>query len=137
MPQNPPDGHVTPYLSYEDAPAAIQFLCKAFGFVETFRYAMPDGRLGHAELAYRGTTAVYLASVWEDLGFQSPKNLSAVHCQMHCYVDDVDAHYERARDAGATIAAAPADQDHGDRIYRAVDPEGHRWLFAMRIEGNE
>jgi uncharacterized glyoxalase superfamily protein PhnB len=48
-------------------------------------------------------------------------------------VDDVDAHHERARAAGATIAAAPADQPHGSRIYRAVDPEGHRWIFSQPI----
>ena len=59
--------------------------------------------------------------------------LPAVHSQVHCYVDDVDAHYERARAAGATIAAAPRDEDHGERSYRAVDPEGHRWIFATSV----
>ena len=137
MSAEPPQGSppVVAYLCYEDAPAAIEFLCKAFGFEETFRYAMPDGRIGHAELAYQGTRAIYLASVWEEMGFQSPKDLAGVHCQMACQVDDVDAHHERARDAGAIIAAAPQDQEHGDRMYRAVDPEGHRWMFSMPIKG--
>ena len=130
-PRRPP---VVAYIFYDDAPAAIEFLCKAFGFEETYRYPMPDGRIGHAELAYRGARAIYLASAHEEMGFQSPKDLPGVHCQMACQVDDLDAHHERARDAGATIAAEPQDQDHGDRMYRAVDPEGHRWMFSMPIK---
>ena len=129
--QDPP---VVAYLCYEDAPAAIEFLCKPFGFDETFRYAMPDGRIGHAELAYQGRRAFYLASVYQEMGFQSPKDPPGLPCQLACRVDDIDTHFERARDAGATIAAEPQDQDHGDRMYRAVDPEGHRWMFSMAIE---
>jgi uncharacterized glyoxalase superfamily protein PhnB len=49
------------------------------------------------------------------------------------YVDDFDAHHERARAAGATIGDAPADQEHGDRRYHAEDPEGHSWFFAQRV----
>ena len=135
MPQNPPQGtqRVTPYLAYADAPAAIEFLCKAFGFEERFRFAMPDGRIGHAELAYEGEAILSLASVYEELGFASPRDLPGIHCQVHCYVPDVDAHYARAREAGATIIAEPEEQFYGDRIYRAVDPEGHRWIFATRV----
>ena len=119
---------VRPYLAYSDAPAAIEFLCKAFGFEERSRYPMPDGRVGHAELGY-GDASIYLASVYGELGFASPRELPGIHCQMHCMVDDVDAHYERALAAGATVVAEPAE-DHGLRSYRAVDPEGHRWIFA-------
>jgi PhnB protein len=124
---------VSPYLAYDDAPAAIDFLCRAFGFEERFRYPMPDGRIGHAELV-AGDAVVMLASVFEALGFASPRKLPGVHCQMHCTVEDVDAHHERARGAGATIAAPPADQDHGHRIYRAIDPEGHRWIFSQALD---
>jgi len=123
---------VSPYLAYDDAPAAIDFLCRAFGFEERFRYPMPDGRIGHAELV-SGGAVVMLASVFEEMGFTSPRKLPGVHCQMHCTVEDVDAHHERARAAGATIAAPPTDQDHGDRVYRATDPEGHRWIFSQPI----
>ena len=126
---------VTPYLAYADAPTALKFLCEAFGFEERSRHPMPDGRIGHAELGYAGESVVWLASVYEELGFCSPRDLSGVHSQVHCYVDDVDAHYERARNAGATVIAAPEDQAHGDRSYRAVDPEGHRWIFATRASG--
>ena len=123
-----PTQKIVPYLLYSDAPGAIDFLCKAFGFKECFRYPMPDGKLGHAEISYDGNI-VMLASAWEEGGFSSPRDLPAVHSQIHCRVEDVDAHYERAKSAGATIAAEPADQ-HGQRMYRAVDPEGHRWIFA-------
>jgi PhnB protein len=123
---------ITPYLVYQDAPAAIEFLCKAFGFAERFRYAMPDGRIGHAELVL-GDAAVYLASVYSEMGFASPRDLPGVHCQIHCQVEDVDAHYARARSAGATIVVEPEDQFYGDRMYRALDPEGHRWMFATHV----
>jgi PhnB protein len=125
------EAHVVPYLCYADAPAAIDFLCKAFGFEEQFRYPMPDGRIGHAELTCP-SGGVMLASVWPEGGFASPLDLPAIHCMIHCSVDNTDAHYERAKAAGATITAEPSDQ-HGHRMYRATDPEGHRWIFAGPI----
>jgi len=123
---------ISPYLAYDDAPGAIEFLCKAFGFEERSRHAMPDGRVGHAELVYRDNV-LFLASTYQELGFASPLELPAVHSQIHCYVDDVDAHFQQARAAGATITVEPVDEDYGDRIYRAVDPEGHRWIFAQQL----
>ena len=50
------------------------------------------------------------------------------------YVDDVDAHCERARAAGAEIVGEPADQPYGDRRYEAHDPEGQAWFFAQRVQ---
>lgn len=117
-----------PYLSYADAPAAIDFLCRAFGFEETFRYPMDDGRVGHAELS-SGDTRLFLASAYPELGFRSPRELEGVHGQVYCVIDDVDAHHAAAREAGATIAREPCEE-HGTRSYRAIDPEGHRWIFA-------
>ncbi len=134
MVKNPPEGcqDIIPYICYEDAPAAIDFLCKAFGFEERFRLPMPDGRIGHAELAL-GRSVLYLASPWQELGLTSPKNLPAQHAQIACYVADVDRHFERARAAGATIGTEPADMPYGDRSYRAVDLEGFRWIFATHV----
>ncbi len=122
---------IIPYLAYADAPAAIAFLCKAFGFEEKFRYPMDDGRIGHAELTCDGN-ALFLASLWPEMGHMSPRDLPGVHSQLYCWVDDLEAHHERARAAGATIATPPADSGHGERTYRAVDPEGHRWIFATK-----
>jgi uncharacterized glyoxalase superfamily protein PhnB len=123
---------ITPMLSYRDAPAALAFLVEAFGFEERFRMDMPDGSVGHAELAL-GDAVVTLASEWQAGGVVSPLRLAAVHAQLHVLVDDVDAHFARARAAGATIATEPADQDYGERSYRAIDPEGHRWIFGAPL----
>jgi uncharacterized glyoxalase superfamily protein PhnB len=60
-------------------------------------------------------------------------DLSGIHTQLYCGVDNVDAHYEKARAAGATIIAEPADQPYGERTYRALDPEGHRWIFGSPL----
>ncbi len=95
---------VVPYLFYRDAPAAIDFLTRAFGFVEGYRFPMDDGRIGHAELAL-DDAPLMLASTFEGFG-TSPLDLPAVHCQVRCTVDDVDAHYERARLGGATIVTS-------------------------------
>ena len=135
MTNSDPDAtqRIVPYLIYADAPAALDFLCKAFGFEERFRYPMPDGKIGHAEVTRDGNV-VMLASEYEEMGFSSPRNLPARHGQVMCYVDDVDAHHARAKAAGATVVQEPRDE-HGNRAYRAVDPEGHRWIFARQLEG--
>ena len=134
MVANPPEGKqwVMPYLSYADADAAIAFLCEAYGFEEVSRMPMPDGRIGHAELSHNGGV-IMLASVYEELGQASPKDLPGLHARMQCYVDDVDAHFERAKAAGATILSEPEDQFYGDRMYRTKDIEGHEWFFATHI----
>ena len=125
---------IVPMLPYADAPAAIAFLCRAFGFEERFRMDMPDGTIGHAELAL-GDDVVMLASVWREGGLTSPLELHALHAQIWCRVDDVDAHFARARAAGATLVGAPEDQAHGGRSYRALDLEGHRWIFSGPARG--
>src|SRR5215470_3343617 len=121
-----------PMIVYADAPAALEFLVKAFGFEERFRMDMPDGSVGHAELGL-GSGRVMVASEWQAGGVVSPLRLAALHAQIHVAVDDVDAHFARARAAGATIATEPADQEYGSRTYRAIDPEGHRWIFASPL----
>ncbi|MEM7413410.1 MAG: VOC family protein [Myxococcota bacterium] len=123
---------IVPYLTYQDAPAAIEFLCKALGFEEAYRLEMGDGKIGHAQLDFAGNQ-VMLASCYPELGLQSPQDLDGVHCQVHIDVDDVDAHCAHAKSQGATIAMEPTDQPHGDRMYRVVDPEGHRWIFSTRL----
>src|SRR5579863_490304 len=124
---------IIPYLAYEDAPAALTFLHDAFGFEERYRMAMPDGRIGHAEVAL-GESVLFLASLWKEVGNMSPKDLPGIHCQIYCQVEDVDAHFRKARDAGATVINEPSDQGHGDRSYRAMDLEGHRLIFGSPIE---
>jgi uncharacterized glyoxalase superfamily protein PhnB len=125
-------GTVMPMLAYADAPAAIDFLSEAFGFDVTMRMDGPDGTVGHAELSLEGSV-VALATVWREGGFSTPDELGGVHSQVWCEVADVDAHFARARAAGAVVVGEPADQEYGYRTYRAIDPEGHRWYFAGRL----
>jgi uncharacterized glyoxalase superfamily protein PhnB len=65
--------------------------------------------------------------------FQNPKHGGYTGSQVHVYVDDVEAHYERAKAAGAEIIQHPTDQEYGDRRYDAKDLEGHFWSFAQHV----
>jgi uncharacterized glyoxalase superfamily protein PhnB len=121
---------ITPYLLYEDVAAAIDWLARAFGFEERLRFADESGRVTHAELTL-GDGELFLGSPGP--GYRNPTQLGAATCLTHVYVDDVDAHCARAREAGAVIHAEPEDQAYGDRRYDAEDPEGHRWSFAQLL----
>ena len=127
---------IFPMLAYDDAPAAMEFLRTAFGFEERSRMNMPDGRVGHAEMELCGNV-VMLATTWKAGGMSSPMDLPAMPSQLFCEVDDVDRHYRTARDAGAVVVAEPEDQPYGFRVYRAIDPEGHRWLFAAPMAASK
>ena len=122
---------VIPYLVYDDAEAAIDFLTRALGFSERFRMPMPDGRIGHCELAL-GDSVLFLASAYPELGLTGPGE--TVHAQVLCYVEAVDAHYSQARQAGATVVGEPETQPHGDWTYRIVDPQGRRWIFSQHVK---
>ncbi len=132
MSQNPPEGYprVNPYLYYEDAAAAVDFLTRAFGFSERFRMTGDDGRVGHAEVEL-GDGVVMLGEPGGD--YRSPKRLGGKTQAIYVYVDDVDEHFARAKEAGATILREPKDQEYGDRNYGAEDPEGHEWYFGTRV----
>ncbi len=119
-----------PMLAYSDAAAAIDFLCAAFGFEEKLRYVADDGRIGHAELECEGSV-VMLADDYPEFGISSPREASSYHSQLLLMVSDVFAHYERAKASGAVVVGTPS-QDHGSIGYRAMDCEGHRWLFSQR-----
>lgn len=123
---------IFPMLAYRDAPAALEFLSSAFGFEETMRMEGENGTIGHAELEMGGQRLM-LASAWRDAGMVPPFELAGVASQLRVQVDDVDAHFRRALEAGATVIDQPADQEYGERTYRATDPEGHRWIFASPI----
>lgn len=125
---------ITPYLLYEDVDAALAFLNRAFGFEEVLRYTNPSGRVNHAE-ARLGDDHVYLGDPTSAASaYRNPAALGASTVLiMVGGVDDVDVLCERARDAGATIAEEPADQDYGERRFGATDPEGHKWFFSQKI----
>ena len=122
-----PDGYhsVTPYLIVEGADKLLDFLKEAFAADETFRMAGPDGSIGHAEVRI-GDSVVMLA----EAGEQWP----AMPGGIHLYVDDCDATYRRALEAGATSLQEPADQFYGDRSGGVRDPVGNVWWIVTHVE---
>jgi PhnB protein len=125
-------------ISYENGIAALEWLSRAFGFRETARMTTADGRLSHGEMK-AGNGLIMLASPTPD--YQGPKR-HRVTCEQArkwsavpwiidgvlVYVDDLEAHFNRAKAAGATILSDIEDGPPGRR-YRAEDLEGHRWFF--------
>lgn len=130
---NPPPGYerVSPYLLYEDAPRAIEFLKSAFGFEERLSTTGGAGRT-HTELVLGDGALVLLGQAGET--FSSPRTLDAYPSVLvHLYVDDVAALHERATAAGADVTdieLAPV----GDRRFSATDLEGQVWVFAQRVD---
>jgi uncharacterized glyoxalase superfamily protein PhnB len=123
---------ITPYLLYDDAGAALEWLTNAFGFRETTRVET-DGRVGHAEMDVGGGASVFLGAPGGD--FRNPKSAGRT-ALVYLLVEDLDAHHARAAEAGAQIVEEPADQPYGDRRYAAEDLAGHHWYFAQPIDGD-
>lgn len=121
---------ITPYLLYEDCSAALELLSAAFGFRETLRFTDEHGVVTHAEMEFQGEP-IFMGHPGPE--YKSPKTLGLGTQQVHIYVDDVDEHCERAREAGAVILRGPQDEAYGDRRYDAEDHEGVRWSFAQHI----
>ena len=131
---------VMPVVFYRDPLAALDWLGRAFGLEMGLVVTDQEGRIGHAELTWRGDP-VGVGGEWaspELLGaasLKSPASLDGAGTQfLRLYLDDgLDAHCERARAAGARITQEPATQFYGDRTYRALDLEGHVWNFAQKV----
>jgi uncharacterized glyoxalase superfamily protein PhnB len=123
---------VIPALQYQDARAAIDFLCAAFGFEKKAVYEGEGGTIAHAELTL-GNGMIMLGSVnHSEYGklLVRPRDAGGVTMSTYAIVDDVDAHYARAKAAGAVITREPVTQDYGGRDYTAKDPEGNVWTFG-------
>ena len=127
---------IFPILRYNDGRAAIRWLCATFGFVELF--SVPDsGPLArHAQLKL-GSNIIMLGSVRADDGMASPQTLGASTQALCVYVVDLDAHFERARAAGAKIMSPPKATDFGSRGYSVLDLEGHLWTFGTYLPNAE
>ncbi len=130
-----PDGYhaITPYLAVKDAEAAISFYQQVFGAKETGRISMPDGAVGHAELQI-GDSKLMLAEEIPAWGNTSPATLGGSPVGIALYVDDADAVFKRALDAGATEIEPMKDQLYGDRSGLLADPFGHKWYVMTHIE---
>lgn len=126
-------GSVTPSLSVRGGAAAIEFYTKAFGAQELFRMPMPDGSIAHAEVKF-GDSIVMLADEMPDYGNISPTTLGGSGVGLMLYVEDVDAVFKRALEAGATEVRPVENQFYGDRTGTLKDPFGHQWMVATHVE---
>jgi PhnB protein len=122
---------ITPYLLYKDCAAMLDWLTEAFGFEEVLRYTGEEGYVNHAETRINGAS-VYMGDPGDH--YRNPKELGQETVGIYVIIDDVDAHYERAKAAGAEITEEPTDQEYGHRRYTAIDPEGHHWYFAAPVK---
>jgi uncharacterized glyoxalase superfamily protein PhnB len=105
-------------------------LPEAFGFREVLRWATPDGTVMFAEME-SGGAAIMLGHPGPD--YRSPKHSGQISGYVSIFVQDIDAHCERARRFGAEIVEEPADKPWGLREYAALDPEGQRWGFVQHF----
>ncbi|HEX9634444.1 MAG TPA: VOC family protein [Candidatus Limnocylindria bacterium] len=132
MASNPPPGYqtVSPYLLYEDAAKAVEYLTTTFAFEERRSQTGAAGRT-HYELLLGSDGLVMLGQASES--FRSPRSLGVEPPSLvHVYVNDVEALHQRAKAAGAEVTdleTAPV----GDRRFTATDPEGQIWVFSQRV----
>lgn len=120
-----------PYLYYEDARAALAFLVDAFGFTEIDAVRDDEGNVWHANIS-AGDGIVMVGPGMSEYGTAAVDGSRPATARTFIYVDDVDAQCERARRAGATVLAEPADQGP-NRTCCVRDPGGHQWIFGTAI----
>jgi uncharacterized glyoxalase superfamily protein PhnB len=122
---------IHPTLMYRDAAAAIDFLERAFGFETLARHDNPDGTVAHSELRL-GDDVVMVGSGPEALQ-DVPDDPRAARVGVYLSVEDLDAHHERARAAGADVTRELQDTEYGSREYSARDLEGLHWHFGTYV----
>ncbi len=130
-----PDGYhsVTPHLVVKNTRESIEFYKKAFGAEEVDVRTGPDGKVIHAEMKI-GDSPVMLNDEYPEYGALSPAGLKGSAVTMHLWVQDVDAAFKRAVDAGAEVSFPLADQFWGDRYGVVTDPSGHKWSLGTHVE---
>ena len=125
---------VSPCLRYRDAPAAIDWLCKVFGFERHLVVGGEDNVIVHAQLSF-GNGMIMLGSVSVDNDYgrliKQPDEIGGAQTQtVNLVVNDADLVYARVKVAGATILIDIADADYGGRGFTCRDPEGHVWSIG-------
>jgi len=125
---------LTSALCYKDPKAALAWLEAAFGFELVLLIEDSEGNLGHSQMALGGSH-VMVGNEWS-VDHASPASVGGKNTQtVHIHIDeDVDAHCQRARAAGAEILQEPATQFYGDRTYRCRDLEGHIWTIGQTVK---
>jgi uncharacterized glyoxalase superfamily protein PhnB len=124
-----PRASVVPILVYEDVGNAIDWLCGTFGFRERLRAVGPGGKVSHAQLDI-AEGAVMLGRQGGEFRLPRPNEVTQY---VTVHVDNVDEHFEHARQCGARILKSPADMPFGERQYTVEDFGGHRWTFSQSI----
>lgn len=121
---------IIPAVSYEDAPAAIEWLKRAFGFTEQLVVPGENGTIAHAQLQL-GENIIMLGSAKPEVfGLSTPKRLNGTTMSFYIIVSDPDAMHDRAVGAGATIVRELNNTDYGSREFICRDLEGHLWCFG-------
>jgi len=130
-------------LYYRDPAAAIDWLCRAFGFEVRLKVVGDGGRIEHSELVFGEGVVMVADEAKLRPGLfpygKSPRSVNGGNTQsLLVYVDDAEAHCARARASGAKIVSEPKTQDYGqdywaDHLYSAEDLEGHQWWFSQRM----
>lgn len=130
-----PEGYprVTPYLMVDGASAAIDFYTSVLGATERMRMSAPEDKVGHAELEV-GNSVIMLADESPEMDARSPRTVGGTPVSLHVYVEDTDATFERALEAGAKMLQPVEDKFYGDRSGSFEDPFGHRWHVATHVE---
>jgi len=130
---------ISPSLFYDEPRAAIDWLCNAFGFEVRLLVEGDGGAVEHSELTY-GDGVVMVSRTKPDKfpSLKTPRQAGGNTQSLMIYVDDVEAHCKRAREAGATIVREPETHDYGgdywaDRGYECRDPGGHHWWIMQRL----
>jgi uncharacterized glyoxalase superfamily protein PhnB len=122
---------LVPYLLYKDVGKALDWLSKAFGFVEFGeRFTGKKGAVQHAAMQISPNGEIVMMGC-PGPKYKNPKKLGNTTAMLYIHVDDVDKHFKNAKKAKAKILEKPADTFYGDRRYAARDPEGHHWYFAQ------
>ena len=121
-------------LFYQDPKAALAWLEEAFGFELVMLLEDADGNVAHSQMEF-GDSYVMIGQEWS-ADHKSPKSVGGKNTQtVHVQIDsDVDAHFSRAKAAGAEIMAEPETQFYGDRTYRCRDLEGHIWTVSQNVK---
>jgi uncharacterized glyoxalase superfamily protein PhnB len=125
--------NVIPCLRYREAPAAIEWLCRVFGFEKQLVVRNPDGTIAHAQLTF-GNGMIMLGSILDtEFGrlMKQPAEIGGAETQTaYVIVSDADVLYNQAKAAGAEIVIDIKDEDYGGRGFSCRDPEGHLWNFG-------